>query len=69
MPFREGDTCPRCGDGKLVKKTGKYGEFLGCDLYYHTLCNFVAKLPKEENSLENQADEFLAQHGIKVLKI
>jgi ssDNA-binding Zn-finger/Zn-ribbon topoisomerase 1 len=33
--------CPRCG-GKLVKKTGIYGEFFGCDNY--PKCKFVLKI-------------------------
>ncbi|MEA2646907.1 MAG: topoisomerase [Chloroflexota bacterium] len=28
-----GDTCPRCGEGELVQKRGRFGEFLGCSRY------------------------------------
>ena len=30
--------CPRCGE-KLIKKVGKYGEFLGCSNY--PKCKFI----------------------------
>ena len=32
------DRCPRCG-GKLIKRNGKYGEFMGCSNY--PKCRFV----------------------------
>lgn len=34
------NTCPQCG-GKLVKRNGKYGEFIGCSNYHK--CNFTKK--------------------------
>lgn len=69
MNFKVGDECPWCKTGKLVQKTGKYGTFLGCDMYHHTGCMFVGKVAKEQNTLEQQADDFLADHGISILKI
>ena len=35
----EGATCPRCGEGELVKKRGRFGEFLGCSRYPE--CKFI----------------------------
>ena len=35
-----GKTCPQCG-GALVKRTGKYGEFVGCSNF--PKCRYVAK--------------------------
>ena len=32
------DKCPRCG-GKLIKRNGKYGEFMGCSNF--PKCRFV----------------------------
>jgi DNA topoisomerase-1 len=29
----EGTTCPKCGEGKLARKRGRFGEFLGCSRY------------------------------------
>ena len=36
-------TCPRCG-GKLQKKTGQYGVFLGCSNYGTNGCTFKRKI-------------------------
>lgn len=33
--------CPKCG-GKLIKRSGKYGEFLGCSNY--PKCKFTKKI-------------------------
>jgi len=61
MTFREGDACPVCGVGKLIIKNGRFGDFLGCDMYRHTGCNFIGKLSIEDakSPLELQADEIL----------
>ena len=32
-PRAEGEKCPRCGEGELVQKRGRFGEFLGCSRY------------------------------------
>lgn len=69
MNFKVGDQCPWCKIGKLVKRTGKFSEFLGCDMYHHTGCMYIAKIEKEQNTLEQQADEFLKSHGVRILKI
>ena len=34
------DRCPRCG-GELIKRNGKYGEFMGCSIF--PKCRFVKK--------------------------
>lgn len=34
------ECCPRCG-GKLYRREGKYGEFLGCSNY--PKCNYTKK--------------------------
>ncbi len=38
--YHAGDPCPKCGDGKLVKRKGK-SEFLGCSNYRTKRCNFT----------------------------
>lgn len=38
---REGDQCPSCLEGKLVKRQGKYGKFLGC--WNFPKCKYIAK--------------------------
>lgn len=69
MQFKVGDECPWCKNGRILQKTGRYGKFLGCDMYNHTGCIFIAKIPKEQNTLEQQADDFLKGHGVSILKI
>lgn len=71
MTLREGDACPNCKVGKMIRKQGRYGDFLGCDMYRHTGCNFIGRLAQEENksSLELQADEILRRHNKEYLII
>ncbi len=38
-------TCPKCGQGELVIKRGKYGYFLGCSRYPE--CDYIGKLEKK----------------------
>lgn len=40
---RERYECPKCG-GKLYKKKGKYGEFIGCSNYSVTGCDYKRKI-------------------------
>ena len=40
---REQYRCPECG-GMLLRKQGKYGEFLGCANYSKTGCKYIRKL-------------------------
>ena len=35
-------TCPTCG-GRLIKRTGKYGDFFGCSNYNTTGCKYTRK--------------------------
>jgi DNA topoisomerase-1 len=35
--------CPRCGEGKLAVKSGRYGSFIGCSRY--PKCRFTEPLP------------------------
>lgn len=46
---KEAFECPLCG-GHLEKKTGPYGEFLGCSNYHSSGCKFTRKIqqPKEK---------------------
>lgn len=71
MILHVGDKCPDCQVGKMILKNGRYGDFLGCDMYRHTGCNFIAKLAPEEakDSLELQADAILRQHNKEYLII
>ena len=37
----EGETCPKCGEGTLVAKRGRFGPFVGCDRYPD--CDFIKR--------------------------
>jgi DNA topoisomerase-1 len=53
-PEATGETCPQCAEegrepvGNLVKKTGRFGPFVGCDRYPD--CKFIKKEPAERVS-------------------
>jgi DNA topoisomerase I len=36
-----GETCPQCGEGTLVSKSGRFGPFVGCSRYPD--CDFIKK--------------------------
>lgn len=52
-----GDTCKYCQKGKLVMRTSKYGQFLGCNRYPN--CAGSISIQKRKSDLEKQADEWL----------
>ena len=37
----EGDPCPKCGEGKLASKRGRFGPFVGCSRYPD--CDYIRK--------------------------
>jgi DNA topoisomerase-1 len=47
---RTGEMCPKCGEGELVKREGRYGEFVGCSRYPE--CDYIKdreeRVPPEE---------------------
>ena len=49
---REQFTCPLCG-GKLLKKSGPYGEFFGCSNYRTTGCTYKRKIISRANNHTN----------------
>ena len=44
--FAEGMPCPKCGTGKLVRRSGKNGkpDFFGCDNYRKMKCGFMESI-------------------------
>ncbi|MBR9703165.1 DNA topoisomerase I, partial [Candidatus Woesearchaeota archaeon] len=56
----EGKPCPKCGDGTLIIKKGRFGMFLGCDKY--PKCKTIVNIPKSkeeqkvQEALEKQAE-------------
>lgn len=64
MNFKEGEVCPSCNIGKLVKRNGKWGSFLGCDMFPHTGCQFIGKMDQEDkDDLEMIADNILRENN------
>jgi DNA topoisomerase-1 len=51
----EGKPCPKCGEGTLIIKKGRFGMFLGCDKY--PKCKTIVNIPKSKE--EQQAQEAL----------
>jgi DNA helicase-4 len=41
--------CPECG-GRLIKRNGPYGEFLGCSNYAMTGCRFKLPIHRKNHS-------------------
>ena len=62
-----GDKCPGCahtdrkGGGKLIKKSGKYGCFIGC--YRFPRCQYTFKI---ENKNEKKKDAILLDQKINI---
>jgi DNA topoisomerase I len=50
-----GQTCPKCGQGELVKKLGRYGRFLSCNRYPD--CDYSAPLDGEERPEPQETEE------------
>ena len=46
--------CPLCG-GRLVKRTGQYGEFWGCSNYRTQKCTYTRKIPSKDGSRQGGA--------------
>jgi DNA topoisomerase-1 len=38
---KEGGVCPKCNEGELVKRRGRFGEFLGCSRYPD--CDYIKR--------------------------
>jgi DNA topoisomerase-1 len=58
------ETCPKCG-GRLVKKQGKFGEFISCE-NKPTSCDYVK--PKEVKISENAKDCPKCKEGKLVIR-
>lgn len=56
-----GDMCHYCQQGTLVKRTSRYGDFLGCNRY--PKCAGKVDIKDEEDDLEKEADRWLEGWG------
>ncbi len=51
----EGKPCPKCGEGKLTLKRGRFGMFLGCDQY--PKCATIVNIPRSEEDAREQEEQ------------
>jgi DNA topoisomerase I len=64
-----GETCPKCGQGTLVSKSGRFGPFVGCDRYPD--CDYIQRegpeppeqLPFEVVCPKNQDGKLVARRA------
>ena len=54
--------CPKCGKGDLVLKSGKHGEFWGCNQFSVTGCRYTTNELK--TAIEEEADRILMNSGL-----
>ncbi len=45
------DTCPKCKNGELIAKKGKFGSFFGCDQYPD--CKYTTKARYYKKTMVN----------------
>lgn len=57
-----GRSCPVCKIGELVKRKGRFGEFIGCGRY--PACGYTEDDSRsKQQNLDAAADRFLKAHG------
>jgi ssDNA-binding Zn-finger/Zn-ribbon topoisomerase 1 len=65
IKVKEGDTCPWCKSGMIIKRNGPYGQFYGCTNYFR--CSFSVRIidssERQAINLERQADEILKKNN------
>jgi DNA topoisomerase-1 len=59
-----GETCPKCGKGKLVKKLGRAGMFISCDRFPE--CDYSRDVEGEER-VEEETDETCPECGAPMI--
>lgn len=58
-----GRSCPACHIGELVRRKGRFGEFVGCSRFRDG-CTFVERDDKSKaENLDRMTDNFLKAHG------
>ena len=50
---REQFTCPKCG-GRLIKRTGQYGDFLGCSNYSSRGCKYTRNIVSRNSIIRKE---------------
>lgn len=59
--LKEGQNCPYCATGTIVRKTGRYGDFMACDNYPR--CAAVGRIDPQVNSLDFSTQEWLLKNN------
>lgn len=49
VPDENAPVCPKCGDGRLMKRKGKFGEFYGCSKF--PTCRYTRPINGDSNSV------------------
>lgn len=60
-------TCPKCGEGKLVKRRGAYGTFIGCNNF--PKCRHTQKEMKMDKKLLSALDAAKHKRQVEIQKI
>ena len=50
MAEKTGEICPKCNEGELVKRAGKFGEFVGCSRY--PACDYIKDREERPTAVE-----------------
>jgi len=59
---REGETCPKCKEGKLILRNSIYGKFYGCDRFPKCMC--TEKIARLHEKVEEKVVEISAEENI-----
>ena len=56
-----GNKCPECKEGNLVKRKGKYGEFIACDNYPE--CKYTEQITEDKPEVVKMQWDTKPQNG------
>ncbi len=63
-PKEIGESCPKCGEGKLVEREGKFGMFISCNRY--PKCKFIKQDPNAQQKNDTGVGCPVCKHGTMV---
>jgi DNA topoisomerase-1 len=61
-----GQTCPKCGEGEVVEKLGRYGKFLSCNRYPD--CDYTAQLDGSQRPEPKLLEETCPECGKQLVE-
>lgn len=62
--LKDGQQCPYCTTGTIVKKSGKYGDFMACNNFPR--CAAVGRVVSEVNKSDFEVQEWLLKNNKKI---